>query len=41
MSGAQITAQGDAGTSSYYATTTTSDITSPVTLVITITCRVQ
>jgi serine/threonine-protein kinase len=41
MSGAQITAQGDAGTSSYYATTETSDITSPVTLVITITCRVQ
>ena len=46
MSGAQITAQGDAqspssNTSSYYATTTTSDITSPVTLVITITCRVQ
>ena len=46
MSGAQITAQGAAkgptrSTRSYYATTTTSDITSPVTLVITITCLVQ
>lgn len=46
MSGAEITAQGDAqgptaNTRSYYATTETSDITSPVTLVITITCRVQ
>ncbi len=46
MSGAQITAQGDVqnpkpNTSGYYATTETSDITSPVTLVITITCLVQ
>jgi beta-lactam-binding protein with PASTA domain len=46
MSGAQITAQGAAkgptpSTSSYYATTETTDITSPVTLVITITCLVQ
>ena len=41
MSGAQITAQGPAGSRSYYATTTTSDITSPVKLVITITCAVQ
>ena len=43
---AQITAQGDAdgpssNTNSYYATTETSDLTGPVTLVITITCRVQ
>ncbi len=43
---AQITAQGDAespssDTSSYYATTETTDLTGPVTLVITITCRVQ
>ena len=43
---AQITAQGDADgpsskTNSYYATTETSDLTGPVTLVITITCRVQ
>ena len=43
---AQITAQGDAdgptsNTSSYYATTETTDLASPVTLVITITCRVQ
>ncbi len=41
MSGAQITAQGAAGSRSYYATIQTSDITSPVTLVITITCAVQ
>ena len=45
-SGAQITAQGDAdgpssNTSSYYATTETTDLAGPVTLVITITCRVQ
>ena len=43
---AQITAQGDAdgptsNTSSYYATTEASDLTGPVTLVITITCRVK
>ena len=41
MSGAQITAQGQPTDNAYYATTTTSDITSPVTLVITITCLVQ
>ncbi len=41
MSGAQITAQGAAGSRSYYATIQTSDLTSPVTLVITITCAVQ
>uniref|UniRef100_A0A6J5ZAD4 Unannotated protein n=1 Tax=freshwater metagenome TaxID=449393 RepID=A0A6J5ZAD4_9ZZZZ len=41
MSGAQITDQGPAGKRSYYATTQTSDITSPVTLKITITCLVQ
>ena len=41
MSGAQITAQGQPTDNAYYATTTTSDITSPVTLVITITCRLQ
>ena len=41
MSGAQITAQGQPTDNAYYATTTTSDLTSPVTLVITITCRVQ
>ncbi len=41
MSGAQITAQGQPTDNAYYATTTTTDITSPVTLVITITCRVQ
>ena len=38
---AQITAQGDVGSSSYYATTETSDLAGQVTLVITITCRVQ
>ena len=41
MSGAQITAQGQPTDNAYYATTTTSDLTSPVTLVITITCLVQ
>ncbi len=41
MSGAQITAQGQPTDTAYYATTTTSDITSPVTLVITITCSVN
>lgn len=45
-SGAEITAQGDAdgpssNTNSYYATTETSDLAGQVTLVITITCRVQ
>ena len=41
MSGAQITAQGQPTDNAYYATTTTSALTSPVTLVITITCLVQ
>ena len=41
MSGAQITAQGQPTDNAYYATTTTSDLTSPVTLVITITSLVQ
>ena len=40
-SGAQITAEGQPTDNAYYATTTTSDLTSPVTLVITITCLVQ